>query len=74
MAVEPNGPADQAGLLEEDLIVALGEEPATSVDDLHKALTRLPVGIPVTVTLLRRDRRLERMVVPEEYPDPMPRV
>jgi S1-C subfamily serine protease len=74
MAVEPNGPADQAGLLEEDIIVSLGEEPATSVDDLHKALTRLPVGIPVTVTLLRRDRRLERMVVPEEYPDPIPRV
>jgi S1-C subfamily serine protease len=70
MAIEPDGPADQAGILEQDLIVALDDEPATSVDDLHKLLMRLPVGIPATVTLLRGDRRLERMVVPAEYPSP----
>jgi hypothetical protein len=35
---------------------------------LHKSLTELPVGIPVTVTLLRGVRRLERFVVPAEYP------
>jgi S1-C subfamily serine protease len=72
MAVEENGPADQAGLQEEDVIVALGDEPASNVDDLHKLLMRLPVGIPATVTLLRKDRRLERMVVPAEYPSPTP--
>jgi S1-C subfamily serine protease len=70
MAVEPDGPADQAGILEQDFIVALGDEPATSVDDLHKLLMLLPVGIPATVTLLRGERRLERMVVPAEYPSP----
>jgi S1-C subfamily serine protease len=69
IAVEQDGPADQAGILEQDLIVALGDEPATSVDDLHKLLMLLPVGIPATVTLLRGDRRLERMVVPAEYPN-----
>ena len=58
MAVEENGPADQAGILEEDVIVSLGDEPATNVDDLHKLLMRLPVGIPATVRLLRRERRL----------------
>jgi S1-C subfamily serine protease len=71
MAVEPEGPADEAGILEQDLIVALGDEPATSIDDLHKLLMRLPVGIPSTVTLLRGERRLERMVVPAEYPSPL---
>jgi len=70
MAVEPNGPADEAGILEQDLIVALGDEPATSVDDLHKLLMLLPVGIPATVMLMRGERRLERMVVPAEYPSP----
>ena len=48
--------------------MSLGEQPATSVDDLHKLLTQLPVGVPATVVLLRGERRLERMVVPDEYP------
>jgi S1-C subfamily serine protease len=68
IGVEPNGPADAAGMLEDDLIVSLGDLPATGVDDLHKLLTQLPVGVPATVVLLRGERRLERMVVPEEYP------
>jgi S1-C subfamily serine protease len=70
MAVEPGGPADQAGILEEDLIVSLGEKPTTCVDDLHKLLTQLPVDVPAAVTLLRRDRRLTRLVLPTEYPLP----
>src|SRR5262245_48094769 len=46
VAVEPGGPADEAGLLEEDVIVSLADRPTTNVDDLHKLLTELPVGIP----------------------------
>jgi S1-C subfamily serine protease len=68
LAVEAGAPADQAGILEEDLIVALGEQPVTSVDDLHKLLTQLPVEVPAPVLLLRGQRRLERWVVPNEYP------
>jgi S1-C subfamily serine protease len=71
-AVEPGSPAEQAGILEEDVIVSLGEQPTASVDDLHKLLTQLPVGIPAAVVVLRGDRRLERFVVPNEYPDPAP--
>ena len=70
LAVEENGPADQAGLQAEDVIVALDEQATVNVDDLHKRLTKLPVGVPATVTLLRGERRLERMVVPTEYPNP----
>jgi S1-C subfamily serine protease len=72
MAVEPNGPAEEAGLLEEDVIVSLGEQTVTSVDDLHRLLTQLPVVVPAPVTLLRGQRRLERWVVPGEYPHPAP--
>jgi S1-C subfamily serine protease len=72
MGVEPGGPADQAGILEGDIIARLGDQAATSVDDLHKMLTELPVGVPATVTLLRGQRRLERFVVPAEYPHPAP--
>jgi S1-C subfamily serine protease len=73
LAVEPDGPADHAGILEEDLIVSLGEEPTSSVDDLHVLLTQLPVGIPAEVVFLRGERRFARLVVPAEYPSPAPR-
>ena len=70
LAVESGGPAEQAGILEGDVVALLGDRPAETVDDLHKSLTELPVGIPVTVTLLRGHRRLERFVIPTEYPHP----
>ncbi len=70
MAIEPGGPADQAGILEEDLIVSLGEQETTSVDDLHKLLTQLPIDVPAPVVLLRRDRLLNRLVLPTDYPMP----
>jgi S1-C subfamily serine protease len=73
LTVEPDGPADQAGILEEDLIVSLGEQPTPGVDDLHKLLTQLPVGIPTEVVVLRGERRLSRLVVPSEYPNAAPR-
>lgn len=68
VAVESGGPADQAGIEADDLIISLGDEPVTSVDDLHRLLTQLPVGIPNSVVLLRGQRRLQRFVLPEEYP------
>ena len=69
MAIEPGGPAEQAGVLEEDVIMSLGETPTTSVDDLHRLLTQLPVDVPASITLLRGERRLERMVLPTPYPE-----
>jgi hypothetical protein len=40
------------------------------VDDLHKLLMQLPVGVPAAVQVLREGRRLERFVVPSDYPHP----
>jgi S1-C subfamily serine protease len=71
-AVERDGPAEQAGILEDDIIMSLGEQPTTTVDDLHKLLTQLPVGVPASIIVLRGDRRIERMVVSEEYPSIAP--
>lgn len=66
--LEPAGPASQAGLVEGDLIVALGDEPVATIDDLQKRLAEVPVGIPAELILLRDGRRLARFVVPGEYP------
>jgi S1-C subfamily serine protease len=69
MGVEAGGPADQAGLLQEDLVLSLDDNPIETVDDLHKLLTQLPIEVPSTITLLRNDRKLERMILPAAYPD-----
>jgi S1-C subfamily serine protease len=68
LAVEDGGPADEAGLQEGDVMVTFGDQPATNVDELHKLLTSLPVGVPSTITFLRGDRQIERMVIPTDYP------
>src|SRR5262249_44959382 len=68
LAVEPGAPAEQAGLEEGDVIIAFGDQPVNSIDDLHKLLTPLPVGIPASVEFLREQRRFHRLAVPEEYP------
>jgi S1-C subfamily serine protease len=68
VAVEPGSPADQAGIQPDDLIVTLGDQAVTSVDDLHRLLAQLPVGVPSSIILLRGEKRLQRFVLPEEYP------
>jgi S1-C subfamily serine protease len=67
-AVEGGAPADQAGIQTGDLLVELGDHLVTRVDDLHKLLTQLPVGIPASIVLIRGERKLQRFVVPAEYP------
>jgi S1-C subfamily serine protease len=68
IGLEPTGPAAQSGLTEGDLIVALADQPITRVDTLQKRLAEIPVGIPAEVVIVRGDRRIERFVVPGEYP------
>ena len=50
--------------------LTFGDSSVTSIDDLHKLLLHLPVGVPTTMVLLRGERRLERMVLPQDFPDP----
>ena len=71
LSLEADGPADQAGILEEDVIVSLAEQPTATVDDLHKLLTQLPVDVPASIALLRGNRKLERLILPTQFPDPV---
>lgn len=71
LMLEEDGPAQNAGLWIDDVIVGFGGTPVASVDDLHRALTRLPVGRPAQVVALREGRRVERTAVPTEYPSPV---
>jgi S1-C subfamily serine protease len=65
-AVEPGGPAEQAGLQPGDVIVAFGETPIRGIDDLQARLTDREVGVSSKVTVLRGVERLDLDVVPRE--------
>jgi S1-C subfamily serine protease len=71
LMLEEDGPAQNAGLWIEDVIVGFGGRVVTNVDDLHRALTQLPVGLPAVAVVMREGRRVERSCVPGEYPDPV---
>jgi len=66
LGVEENSPAKRAGLREGDIIVALEGQPVAGVDDLHRVLTDVRVGVNCSLTVLRWTEKLEMKVVPEE--------
>jgi S1-C subfamily serine protease len=67
-SVKPGGPADQAGLLMGDVLLAFREHPIAGIDDLQKVLTEDQVGIPSPVTVLRRTEEITLEIVPGEAP------
>lgn len=62
--VAPNSPADRAGLMPGDVIIAMDGAIVQSVDDLHRLLTEKPVGKPAPLTVLRRTEKLVLQIVP----------
>jgi S1-C subfamily serine protease len=66
VGVEENSPAKRAGLREGDIIVALEGHPVAGVDDLHRVLTDVRVGVSCSLTVLRWTDKLELKIVPEE--------
>jgi S1-C subfamily serine protease len=66
LSVEENSPAKRAGLRDGDIIVALEGKPVAGVDDLHRVLTDVRVGVSSSLTVLRLTEKLELKIVPEE--------
>ncbi len=65
-AVEPNSPADRAGLAPGDVLIAVDRQPVTGADDLIRILTGEMIGRAVEVALLRDGQRRTLSLVPEE--------
>jgi S1-C subfamily serine protease len=66
LSVEEKSPAQRAGVREGDVIVALEGHPVAGVDDLHRVLTDVRVGVSCSLTVLRQTEKLELKIVPEE--------
>jgi len=70
MGVASGSPADISGLKEGDIIVSLGEDAVSGVDDIHRVLTRDVIGKSMNIVLLRGwTTRLEKSVMPVEVPE-----
>jgi S1-C subfamily serine protease len=65
-SVEANSPAQTAGLRDGDIILAFADEPVSGIDELHRRLTEDRIGVPSTLTVLRRGERRQLHVVPRE--------
>jgi S1-C subfamily serine protease len=65
-SVEDRSPAGRAGIVARDLIVSVGGEPVTTVDDLHRRLTEEAIGASLEVALFHAGTRRELRVVPTE--------
>ncbi len=66
LSVEENSPAKSAGLREGDIVAALEGQPVAGVDDLHRLLTDVRVGVSSGITVLRYTEKLDLRIVPEE--------
>ena len=63
--VEPGSPAQRAGLLPGDLIVAVDGEPLPDVDTLHRTLTETTIGRPMRLGVVRLTTLREFSITPE---------
>ena len=62
--VIPGGPADRAGVRQEDLIVAINGRILTGVDDLHRLLAGSAAPKSLVATIVRGERLLEIPIEP----------
>lgn len=71
LSVEPESPADQAGLLVGDILLALDAQPITEVSDVQFMLSADRIGQTLTVRLIRGGTLVELpLTIGERHPEP----
>jgi serine protease Do len=60
--VTKGGPADKAGIVKNDIILALNGKPVKDGDDLVARIADTPIGTDATVTLDRGGKKMEKTV------------
>ena len=64
LSVEANSPAQRAGLRDGDVVIALGEQTVSGVDDLHRVLSDVRPAAKTTVTIIRGTEKMKIAIVP----------
>jgi len=65
-SIEPNSPAERAGLQVGDIIVEFAGQPVASIDALHKLLTESRIGTKTPMTAIRHTEKLALEITPGE--------
>lgn len=65
-SVEPGSPADKAGVMPRDMIVAYGDSPVGAVDDLYRFLSEEQIGARAELTVIRGTEKMRLEVVPSK--------
>lgn len=68
VSVEPDGPAEKAGVMIGDILVALDAQPVNDTDDVQKYLTSEHVAKPVKASLIRGGAQTEATITVGERP------
>ncbi len=68
--VSPDSPAKRAGLRKGDIIIAVGQSATSTVDDLHRLLTRDAVGKEAPLALLRGNALFKASITPSSDETP----
>ncbi|MBD1846295.1 trypsin-like peptidase domain-containing protein [Cyanobacteria bacterium FACHB-63] len=68
VSVEPGSPADVAGVLLGDILVALNESAIEDVSDVHAMLSSEQVGQPLTAKIVRGGVLTEKTIIVGERP------
>lgn len=63
LGAEPDGPADQAGLMIGDILVALDGKPLEGTDDVQIALNEDSVGKSMKATAIRGGQLIDMMIL-----------
>ncbi|HKQ24039.1 MAG TPA: trypsin-like peptidase domain-containing protein [Burkholderiales bacterium] len=65
-SVEPGSPAQKAGLQDGDVVVSYDGMVVGGIDDVHRLLTEIKVGLEVPIVVLRRGEKLVRPIIATE--------
>jgi len=66
ISVEPQSPAERAGVIKGDIIVTYEGRPVGNLDDLHKHLMGDGIGIAAMLSVIRGPEKIDLKIVPAE--------
>lgn len=66
VSLDPQGPAKRAGILEQDIVVAINGVSVTNIDEIFHHLAEWPIGQALEITIIRGKERKDFKVITTE--------